>query len=172
MILFCLALPCHALNPRPIHDLEHALKEAKKQGKLLFIKYGRETCGNCKALKKLIQNRSVKIYLNTFIFADIDCDNETQNNIFFEHFPAIGGTLPFVVITNSEGKMLVSHKGSGTAKDFNDLIRNSLFRISINYLEIPVMKLFREQKMSPFSTPRWNPRMHGRLSCATSRCPG
>jgi thioredoxin-related protein len=104
-------------------DLEAALEKAKALGKPLFIQYGREECAHCQALKSYIKAGTVNI--DNFVYVDLDCDNETQRNLFRAHFTVSGNSLPFVVIADSTGKQITSRSGSGKPEEFKAMIEKS-----------------------------------------------
>lgn len=101
------------------------MEQAKAANKLLFVKYGREACGNCRALARLIEERDVKIDEDDFVFADIDCDDKAQKRVFYDTFEVDGKTLPFVVIATPDGKQIASRTGYGREDDFEDFIKDA-----------------------------------------------
>lgn len=107
------------------NDLGQAIAKAKANNKMLFIMYGREACGNCQHLKKMIKGGDVEIKINAFIVADINCDNQKQKAAFYKRYSVSGNTLPFVVIAKPDGTMLVSRTGYGKAVDYRNLIKEA-----------------------------------------------
>ncbi|MBU1693559.1 MAG: hypothetical protein KKC51_06310 [Verrucomicrobia bacterium] len=120
--LLGLAGTCGAKQAEPVTDLAQALERAKTENKLLFIQYGREACGNCKALKNLIRGGQLKLRDTQFVYADISCDDKATRQIFNEKFKVEGNTLPFVIVADPCGKQLVSRTGYGEANEFDRLI--------------------------------------------------
>ena len=108
-----------------VTDLETALRTAKTAGKFTFVKLGRTNCGNCRALQKLIDTNRVPLPPSKFVFADISTDDASQNKAFFTRFNMSGDMLPFVVIADEQGRMLVSRSGYGTEKDFTQLLKEA-----------------------------------------------
>jgi len=108
-----------------ITDLSAALEKAKAEKKLLFIEYGREACGNCQALKQYIKSHTLSIPKSQFVYADLDCDAPAVSKPFHAMFKVQGNTLPFVVITDSEGKQLASKTGYGTVLEYQKLLREA-----------------------------------------------
>lgn len=112
----------YAKNPQAETDLDSALQKAKAEGKMLFIQYGREKCGNCQALKALISKNILKLSARKFVYVDLDCDDPKIRKAFNKLYTVRGSTLPFVVIADSNGKQLVARSGYGDLKDYQDLI--------------------------------------------------
>lgn len=107
-------------------DLNQAIARAKQANKMLFIMYGREACGNCQHLKKMIRDGKVRVSSSEFIVADINCDDGKQSSSFQKKYPSIGGgSLPFVVMAKPDGTLIVSRKGYGEAADYNNLIQQA-----------------------------------------------
>lgn len=108
------------------NDLDQAIVNAKANGKLLFIMYGREACGNCQHLREMIKEEKVKLSGSEFIVLDLNCDNEKEGVSFQKKYSSIGGGyLPFVVIAKPDGTMIVSRKGYGEAADYQNLIQDA-----------------------------------------------
>lgn len=92
---------------------------------LLFVQYGREACGNCQALKKMIAGRDVRLAESKFVYADVNCDDPATSRAFKSQFKVEGNTLPFVVIADAEGKQLAARTGYGSAKEWEELIKEA-----------------------------------------------
>lgn len=105
------------------NDLEQALHEAKASGKMLFVMFGREGCGNCKHLKKMIKSGSVDVEVNKFVIADINCDDKKQSAVFYKRYTVNGSYLPFVVIARPDGTMISSRAGFAEATEYNNFIK-------------------------------------------------
>ena len=114
-----------AATPVAQTDLHAALDQAKKDGKLLFVVLGREACGNTRALKGYISQRTVRLSDAEFVYADLNCDDQKQNGAFRKQFSIDGRMLPFVVIADQNGKQLAGRTGFGKPQDFNSLIRTA-----------------------------------------------
>lgn len=106
-------------------DLDEALKQAKAENKLLFVQFGRETCGNCQALKSMIQQRQIRLSDSDFVYADLNCDEAAAHRAFATRFKVEGRTLPFVVIADPDGKQLAARNGYGTAAEFRAFIKDA-----------------------------------------------
>jgi hypothetical protein len=94
-------------------DLNQALAQARKENKMAFILLGREDCGNCRATKKLVNSGTVPVTPDKFVIADINTDDPAADADFLQRFGRdnFGDTLPFVVITDSNGKVLAKYSG-------------------------------------------------------------
>ena len=114
-----------AKGPEGLNNLDDALKKAKDESKLLFIKSGRQSCGNCQALAELIRSKKLRLPEKDFVFVDLNCDDPDQDRPFSQRYNLGGGTLPFVVIADSDGELLCSRKGYGEKKDFDKLIQEA-----------------------------------------------
>ena len=107
------------------NDLDQAIAKAKANNKMLFIMYGRQACGNCQHLKKMVKNGTVDLKVNRYVIANINCDSKKQKASFYKRYSVTGNTLPFVVIAKPDGTMLVSRTGYGKAADYRDLIKKA-----------------------------------------------
>lgn len=107
------------------NDLDTALSKAKASGKMLFVMFGREACGNCQHLKKMIKSGAVDIKVNKYVIADINCDDKKQSAVFYKRFSVSGNMLPFVVIAKPDGTMIASKTGYGDAVEYNKMIKSA-----------------------------------------------
>ncbi|MDB6075333.1 MAG: Thioredoxin-related protein [Verrucomicrobiaceae bacterium] len=112
-------------GPKPVTDLNAALAKAKAEGKMLFVQMGRENCGNCQALKAMIKSNQVRLSDSKFVYADVNVDDSATNRLFSAKFDVKGNVLPFVAIASPDGTKLVGRSGYGSAKEFDDLIREA-----------------------------------------------
>lgn len=127
LISFALLVVSSAIagGPDKITNLQSALETAQSQNKMLFVQYGREACGNCQALKGMIEKRQVRLSESKFVYADVNCDDAATSKLFREKFKVEGSTLPFVVVAAADGTQLAARTGYGTSKDFDDLLRDA-----------------------------------------------
>ncbi|MFA5165114.1 MAG: thioredoxin family protein [Candidatus Omnitrophota bacterium] len=107
------------------NDLNTAISKAKANGKMVFIMFGREACGNCQHLKKMIRSGAVDIKVNKFVIADINCDDKKQSAVFYKKYSVNGNYLPFVVIAKPDGTMITSKTGYGEAAEYNNMIKSA-----------------------------------------------
>jgi thioredoxin-related protein len=115
----------HAAGPEAQTDLEAALKTARAEKKLLFVVYGREGCGNCRALRSYISERTVRLPSSEFVYAFLNCDDPKQSRLFSQHYRVGGPTLPFVVVSDAEGHEIAGRTGYGKPEEFNALIKSA-----------------------------------------------
>ena len=112
-------------GPAKITDLKSALETAQGQGKMLFVQYGREACGNCQALKGMIASREVQLSESKYVYADVNCDDAKTSALFRKQFKVEGSTLPFVVVAASDGTQLAARSGYGSADEYASLLRDA-----------------------------------------------
>jgi thioredoxin-related protein len=125
LVAACSAQLACAAGPDAETDLEKAFQTAKTDQKLLFVLYGREACGNCQALRRMVADRSVRLPDKEYVYADVSCDNPKQSATFYKAFKVEGSMLPFVAIADPDGKQLASRSGYGSADDFEALLRQA-----------------------------------------------
>lgn len=111
--------------PAGITSLKAAIKAARTQGKFLFVQLGRENCGNCQQLKSMITQNQLPLSDTRYVYADVDFDDLSTFDLFNRHFKADGEYLPFVIIAAPDGTQLAAHTGSGTLKDYKQLINDA-----------------------------------------------
>jgi thioredoxin-related protein len=112
---------------KTIDNLPAAIETATKEKKLLFIRYGRETCGNCQNLKRLMKENKVKVFDSEFVVVDLDCDTTDDRKEFSKYREALkdAKTLPFVIIAQSDGTLVSSVTSYQDADDYNKFIREA-----------------------------------------------
>jgi hypothetical protein len=125
LILSMLQLQAQAKAPEALTDLDQALQQGKKEGKMVFIHMGRKACGNCQALEGYLASGEVKLSKTQFVHLSLNCDDPKQHQAFAQKFKVTGETLPFVVIAGPDGQQLAAHSGYGTPKEFEDLIKDA-----------------------------------------------
>jgi thioredoxin-related protein len=110
-------------------DFKSALQEAQKTKKKLFIDSGRRACGNCRVLvENIIPRPEVKALLSEhFILYADDCDEmapEVQE-LGIEYMRH-ATTLPFMIITDSEGEWIDGASGAINADRFLALLQSTI----------------------------------------------
>lgn len=111
-----------------VEDIKAAMRQAYAEKKLLFVLYGRKTCGNCQALRAYIDKGEVQLDLQKFVYADINADDRDTQEEFRYRFKAPGSVLPLVVIADSNAQQLSTRSGYGSAEEFNKLIQAAFAR--------------------------------------------
>lgn len=124
VLIFTLASAI-AGGPEKITDLTTALAQAKEQGKMLFVQYGRDACSNCQALRSYVKEKDLRLSESKYVYADVDCDDAATIRLFRETFKVIGNTLPLVVVASPDGKQLAARSGYGSVRDYEDLLRDA-----------------------------------------------
>ena len=118
--LLLLSLQSYAAEP--LTNFDEALRQAKAGGKMLFIEFGRENCTSCKELKEMIRTGRVEVPDSKYVLTYLDCDDKVNSDIIDNKFKIKDHKLPFVVIADSEGKLLVMKAGLGAASDYTGLM--------------------------------------------------
>lgn len=124
----------HTPRPHPHFDdrgtldwherLDEALTSARRQGKRVFIEFGRELCGNCRALVQgVVPHPEVAPLLRAgFVAVASDCDDpEDAVAALTEHMPD-AMSLPFVIFTDADGRFLAGGEGAQSARSFKTLL--------------------------------------------------
>jgi thiol:disulfide interchange protein len=93
----------------PQKDLRHALLEAQKTKKHIFLDVGGEWCIWCRRLDSLfIRNKDLEDYLNKhYVVVKINVSKENENKKFLSRYPKVAG-YPHLFILNEDGKLLHS----------------------------------------------------------------
>lgn len=115
-------------NKGPHETIEAAVTAAAEKQKLLFISYGREACGNCRSLKKLIKERKVSLPDFEWVQADIDCDDPSKRAEFNKRYRDAfkdARTLPFVVIAKPDGTLVASSSGYMDEQTLKKFVRDA-----------------------------------------------
>ena len=126
LLLLCFAAAIgNAKPPQSAGSLPEALEQAKKEGKMLFVEFGRKADPDSQSLKELIQKGKLKIPEAKYVYVGLNCDDMDVNRAFFELFNVAGNMLPLVVITDSDGKQVESRSGYGDKKAFEGLMKDA-----------------------------------------------
>lgn len=116
-----------AKAPVPMNDFNKTLVAASKEQKLAFILLGRPTCGICNATRAMIKQGRINVTEADYVMADLDIDNPRAEAVFMQRYgkEKFGDTLPFVVVTDSHGKLLASSGGPKNAAQWNALLASA-----------------------------------------------
>ncbi len=131
LLLFAItaALTAHVLAeaPKPETDFRKTLSAAAKEQKLAFILLGRPTCGNCNATKAMIKDAKIAVTSADYVMGDLNVDDPKTNAEFMRKYgkESFGNTLPFVVVTDAQGKLLASSGGYKDAAKWNALLADA-----------------------------------------------
>ena len=124
---FTLAAAAFAEAPEFQKDLGKAVHSATTANKMAFILMGREACSNCQATKTMVREGKIPVTADTFVAADLNVDDQKTSAEFTRKYKKeqFGGTLPFVVITDSHGKALASSSGYKSPEQWTALIEDA-----------------------------------------------
>lgn len=125
LAVFAVSLSTLSAKPDGLTSLPEALDLAARENKALFVMFGRENCGNCKALKTLLDKNAMRLPKSAFVVVDLNCDDPETSRLFREKFQVEGSTLPFVVIAKPSGEQVAARSGGGNAADYNEFIRKA-----------------------------------------------
>jgi thioredoxin-like negative regulator of GroEL len=95
-------------------DLDVALQHARSQRRLVFVEYGREQCGQCRALvQSVIPRPEIAELLNGhFVPLAIDCDDAPDEVEELALKLEDATMLPFVLIVDAQGQFVDGHSGA------------------------------------------------------------
>jgi len=128
VILLTLSATGFAGERKMLTDLPAAITTASKDNKLIFIQYGREACGNCQSLKRLINARKVKLFESEFVLVELDCDNKDVAKEFYGKYRSLltdAKTLPFVIIAKPDGTPVSAITAYQDAGEYNKFITDA-----------------------------------------------
>ncbi|MHC4261817.1 MAG: thioredoxin family protein [Planctomycetota bacterium] len=99
-------------------DFTSALVHARRQSKLVFIEYGREQCGQCRALVQSVIPRPEisDILREHFVALAIDCDEAPEEVDELAAKLEDATMLPFVLIVDAQGQFIEGNGGVIEAK--------------------------------------------------------
>lgn len=83
-----------------------AATTAAQSNQLIFAHIGRDSCGNCGAMKGHYPDLAGQ--LGGMVFADIDCD---KDNSYWSRYKIKGSVLPFVVVVDKDDNVFYSGSG-------------------------------------------------------------
>jgi len=116
-----------AKAPDMVTNLDQALTSASQENKMTFLLMGRATCSICNGTKALIHDGKINVTAAHYVMANLNIDDPAVHREFMEKFKGqnFGNTLPFVVVTDSTGKLLASSGGYKSAEEWNALLREA-----------------------------------------------
>ena len=127
-IAFVMVSPVLAKPPVVHDDIGKTLNVAKKKDKMGIFILGTTTCSHCRLLKKNIDEGEVSITADSFVMADLDSNDPTVITAFFKQFNLgrnVEWKIPYVVITNANGKVLVTWNGGKKAPAVEKLVQEA-----------------------------------------------
>ena len=126
-LIAALTIRAAAQAPELQTDLRKTLTAAAKDQKMAFVLMGRPSCGNCNATKAMIRDGKIPVTAAEFVMADLNVDDAKDEGEFMRKYgkEKFGGTLPFVVVTDTHGKALASSGGMRSAADWTTLLADA-----------------------------------------------
>jgi thioredoxin-related protein len=91
-----------------------AMKRAKSEGKLLFVEFGREACGQCRALVQSVVPRPeiAALLRERFVAVASDCDDAEPEVEALAMELEDAYMLPFVLFADADGRFLEGTSGA------------------------------------------------------------
>ena len=116
-----------AKAPDTVTNLDQALSSAAQENKMTFLLLGRATCSICNGTRELIHEGKINVTAAHYVMADLNIDDPKVDREFMQKFKGqnFGEMLPFVVVTDSTGKLLASSGGYKSADQWNTLLRDA-----------------------------------------------
>jgi thioredoxin-related protein len=127
-IAFVMVSPSLAKPPMVHDDIGKTLNVARKKDKMGIFILGTTTCSQCRSLKKYIDAGEVSITSDSFVMADFDANDPEVIATFFNHFSLnrnVERKIPYVVITNPSGKVLVTWTGGKKAPAVEKMVQEA-----------------------------------------------
>ena len=123
-VIAALATSVLAEAPQAETEFRKTLSAAAKDQKMAFILLGRPTCGNCNATKAMIKDGKISVTSAEYVMGDLNIDDAKTEGEFMRKYGKenFGSTLPFIVVTDSHGKVLASSGGYKAADKWNALL--------------------------------------------------
>jgi thioredoxin-related protein len=106
-------------------DFGQALEKAKSEQKMMFVFYGRQSCGICQATKAMIKSHDIRLSPSKYVMLDLNCDDPKTSAEFNKRYKGekFGKTLPFVVVADSNGAPLASGSGYKDAREWDKILK-------------------------------------------------
>ncbi len=103
-----------------------AMARAKREGKHMFIEFGREACGQCRALVQSVVPRPevAALLQEHFVPLASDCDEAEPEVEELAMKLEDAMMLPFVLFVDAQGQFLTGSSGPVSPADFEATLRN------------------------------------------------
>jgi thioredoxin-related protein len=120
--------------PKPETEFRKTLNAAAKEQKLAFILLGRPACSICNATKAMIKEAKIAVTSEDYVMGDLSIDDAKTREAFMRKYGKenFGDTLPFVVVTDAQGKLLASSGGYKDAGKWNALLAEAKSKAGVN----------------------------------------
>jgi len=121
-----------AKAPEPLNDFDETLSAASKDEKLAFVLLGRPACSICNGTKAMIKEGKINVTATHYVMGDLNVDDQRTYAAFMQKYgkEKFGNTLPFVVVTDSHGKLLASSGGYKNAAEWNALLADAKRKVA------------------------------------------
>lgn len=97
-----------------------AMARAKREGRLIFVEFGREACGQCRALvQSTVPRPEIAALLQQhFVAVASDCDDPEPEVLDLAMHLEDAMMLPFVLFADADGQFLEGSSGGVSATEF------------------------------------------------------
>jgi thioredoxin-related protein len=94
---------------------------------MAFILMGRSTCSNCNATREFIRDGKIPVTDADYVMGDLNVDDPQTYADFAHKYGRenFGKTLPYVVVTDSHGKVLASSGGYRSEEQWKILLERA-----------------------------------------------
>lgn len=105
-----------------------ALAQAKRDGKLVLVEFGREQCGQCRALVEAVVPRPdvAPLLKEGFVALASDCDDPEPEVLELAESMPDATMLPFVMIADGDGRFLAGSSGAVAPKELRRMLEGVL----------------------------------------------
>jgi hypothetical protein len=127
-IAFVMVSLAQAKPPVVNHEIGKTLNLARKKDKMGIFILGTSTCSRCRGLRKYIDEGEVSITADSFVMADLNSNDSRIVTAFFEQFHldrSAEWKIPYVVITDANGKVLVTWNGGRKAPIVDEMVQQA-----------------------------------------------
>ncbi len=101
-----------------------AQAQARREGKLIFVEFGREQCGNCRALVQgvLPHAEVAPLVARHCVALASDCDDPEDEVLALAENMPDAMSLPFAIFADADGRFLAGSEGAQSARSFKELL--------------------------------------------------
>lgn len=105
-------------------DYQTASEQAKKEHKMILVKFTAEWCGPCQQMKKeAFTDSTVKTELENVVPVEIDIDNTKEKDFMKKYYTADG--IPFTILLKEDGTKVDEVLGYDNVKSFVDWLKTA-----------------------------------------------
>ena len=105
-----------------------AQEQAVRESKLIFVEFGREQCGNCRALVQgvLPHAEVAPLVARHCIALASDCDDPEDEVLALAENMPDAMSLPFAIFADAHGRFLAGSEGAQSARSFKELLLRAI----------------------------------------------